>query len=281
MTNELEKRVKLGETLADVSGEIIRQYFRQPYLPADTKQGQVSSLVTIADQEAEQAMVNIIQEKLPYDGIIREEGENIASSNDLAWVIDPIDGTSSFVRGLPIFGTLIALVDLKTDTPLMGIMNQPILQQRWLGIHQQPTQFNHQLLLNPYTQEQNSDLTQACLTSTTPLMFITERQQAISAKLQQVCQRTAFGGDCYNYMTLASGWSVMPMIILESDLNYYDFCALIPIIQGTGAVITNWSGQPLTHKSTEVVAASNQNLLTQALKVISTDNFNSSLVNHE
>ena len=83
-----------------------------------------------------------------------------------------------------------------------------------------------------------------------------------------MCRRTAFGGDCYNYVSLAMGWTAMPMIVLESDLKYYDFCALIPIIEGVGGIITDWAGNALNSNSTEVLAASNQNLHQQALKVI-------------
>jgi fructose-1,6-bisphosphatase/inositol monophosphatase family enzyme len=99
-------------------------------------------------------------------------------------------------------------------------------------------------------------------------MFISEPEKAIAAALQKVCQRTAFGGDCYNYMALASGWGAMPLVILEADLKYYDFCALIPIIEGTGGVITDWQGQPLTAQSREVLAASNQVLLNQVLAIV-------------
>jgi fructose-1,6-bisphosphatase/inositol monophosphatase family enzyme len=113
----IDRTIQLAHQLADASGEIIRRYFRQPHLETETKLDQVSSIVTIADQEAEEAMVAIIQRELPEDGVIREEGANIPSQSGRYWVLDPIDGTSSFVKGLPIFGTLIGLV----------AENQPIL----------------------------------------------------------------------------------------------------------------------------------------------------------
>ncbi|WP_013325484.1 inositol monophosphatase family protein [Gloeothece verrucosa] len=264
----LEEKVKLAHQLADVSGEIICRYFRQPSLPVETKLGQVSSIVTIADCQAEEAMVEMILAEAPEDGIIREEGEDIPSRSGKAWVLDPIDGTSSFVKGLPIFGTLIGLVDLECNRPLLGVVNQPVLQQRWLGVQGQPTYYNGQLVVNPYRDDRYGNLADACLTSTTPLMFISDEQQQVAQKLRQVCQRTAFGGDCYNYVALASGWSAMPMIILEADLHFYDFCAIVPIVQGAGGVITDWSGNSLISESTEVIAASNQFLLRQALKII-------------
>lgn len=267
---DLDRRTKLAEKLADVSQEVIKQYFRQPRIPTETKEGEISAIVTIADREAENAMVEILLKEAPGDGVIREEGENIPSKNGFSWVLDPIDGTSSFVRGLPIFGTLIGLVDLENNNPLIGIVNQPILQERWLGVKGNPTTLNNRPIVNPYAQDTYSNLAQACLTSTTPLMFVTNRQKAIATKLQQVCQRTAFGGDCYNYAALTSGWSSMPMVVLDSDMKYYDFCALVPIIEGVGGTITDWSGNELTSQANEVLAASNRLLWEETVQIINT-----------
>lgn len=266
--SDREQQIKLAEKLADVSGEVIKKHFRKPHLQTETKEGAISSIVTIADREAENAMVDLILKEAPRDGIIREEGENIASQTGRYWVLDPIDGTASFVKGLPIFGTLIGLVDLDSNSTLIGIVNQPILQERWLGVKGKPTLFNQQPIINSYAQDTHSKLAEACLTSTTPLMFVTDRQKAIAKKLQQICQRTAFGGDCYNYAALAFGWSSMPIVVLDSDMQYYDFCALIPIIEGVGGVITDWSGNPLNRQSTEVLATSNSILWKQTIEAI-------------
>ena len=264
----LEQQLDIIDELADVSGKVIYQYFRKPNIDTETKNFDRSSIVTIADRAAEEAMVTILRQKASRDGIIREEGDNVPSQNGRHWVLDPIDGTSSFVKGLPIFGTLIGLVDEEHNIPLLGCMNQPILQKRWLGIHGKRPTLNGKLIENIYSKLTDSNLKDACLTSTTPMMFVTKRQQVIAAKLQDVCKRMAFGGDCYNYVSLASGWSSMPMVILESDLKYYDFCALIPIIEEAGCMITDWSGNPLNCQSTEVLATSNQTLHQQALAVI-------------
>jgi inositol-phosphate phosphatase / L-galactose 1-phosphate phosphatase / histidinol-phosphatase len=266
--SDRQQQIALAEKLADVSGEIIKKYFQKPHLPTETKEDAISAIVTIADREAENAMVDLILKEAPTDGIIREEGENITSQSGRSWVLDPIDGTASFVKGLPIFGTLIGLVDLASNTTLVGIVNQPILQQRWLGVEGKTTLFNQKPIINAYAKATNSKLADACLTSTTPLMFVTPRQQAIAKKLQQICQRTAFGGDCYNYAALASGWSSLPMVVLDCDMQYYDFCALIPIIEGVGGVISDWSGNQLNSQSTEVLATSNPILWQQTTAAI-------------
>jgi histidinol phosphatase-like enzyme (inositol monophosphatase family) len=262
----LDRSLSIAHRLADASGEIIRSYFRRPRLETGTKIGESSSIVTIADSLAEEAMVEILRREFPEDGIVREEGENFPSRSGRDWVLDPIDGTSSFARGIPIFGTLIGLV--ADDRPLLGVVDQPILGDRWWGIAGESGRYNGEAIVNPYINDTDAILEDACLVSTTPLMFATERQKAIAARLQDTCKRTAFGGDCYNYMTLAAGWSAMPMVILESDMKFYDFCASIPIIEGAGAVITDWYGNPLTASSTEVLAASNRALHDRALRAI-------------
>jgi inositol-phosphate phosphatase / L-galactose 1-phosphate phosphatase / histidinol-phosphatase len=263
---ELDRSLTIAHQLADVSGEVIRRHFRRSHLPTETKTGEISSIVTIADRLAEEAMVAILRQEAPFDGIIREEGENIPSSSGRYWVLDPIDGTSSFVRGIPVFGTLIGLVE--GDNSVLGMVDQPILGDRWWGVRGQPSYYNHRAIANPYRLDLAPVLENACLVATTPLMFVTERQKAIAARLQQICKRTAFGGDCYNYMMLAAGWSALPMVILEADLKFYDFCALIPIIEGAGAVITDWSGNALNSTSTEVLASSHRGLQERILGAI-------------
>jgi histidinol phosphatase-like enzyme (inositol monophosphatase family) len=263
---DLTHRLAIAHQLADQSGDILRQYFRRPHLASQTKTDQISAIVTLADQAAEDAMVKILRQKLPDDGIIREEGDDIPSQSGYTWVLDPIDGTSSFVRGLPIFGTLIGLVN-EQMTPVLGIANQPICGDRWQGAIGEQSQLNGELLVNPY-RDQKTSLQEACLVSTTPLMFTTPTQKAQVKQLYTHCKRTAFGGDCLNYLALAAGWTAMPLLILEADMNFYDFCALIPILQGVNIPITDWQGQTLTANSTEIVVASNQALHQFALQTL-------------
>ncbi len=267
MDGAVQQRLALGQELVNLSGKIIRSYFRRSHLSSETKLTEVSSIVTIADQATEQAMVDRLRQAFPADGILREEGENYPSQSGYTWVIDPIDGTSSFVKGFPIFGTLLGLVS-PAQVPLWGIADQPILQERWQGVQGQKSFLNGEVLRSPYAKETPGTLTEACLVSTTPLMFISDRQKAIAARFQQHCQRTAFGGDCYNYLALAAGWTAMPLIILESDMKYYDFCALIPIVEGAGGMITDWQGQPLTPASSEVLATANPHFHQLALALI-------------
>ncbi|MCT0254555.1 histidinol-phosphatase [Synechocystis sp. CS-94] len=266
MLPEIEPRLAIAQQLATISGEILSQYFRRSHLQSGTKTDLVSAIVTQADEEAEQAMVNFLQAKLPQDGVIREEGENITGQSGYTWVLDPIDGTSSFVRGLPIFATLIGLVDADM-CPVLGIAHQPISGDRWQGVQGEPSNVNGIPLVNPYA-ESEVNLTSACIASTTPLMFTAPAQRQKMANIYDQCQRTAFGGDCFNYLSAASGWTAMPLVVVEADLNFYDFCALIPILGGVNYCFTDWQGKELTPESTEVVASPNPKLHSEILALL-------------
>ena len=263
----LKSRVALAHKLADASGRVIRSYFRKAKIRSATKEDSRSAIVTAADQESEEAIVDLIRKYAPEDGIIREEGEDVPSQNGHFWVLDPIDGTSAFVRGLPTFGTLIGLMRERDGASLLGVLDQPILKERWLGVCGQAATFNGKRIVNPYAKEKIV-LKDVCLASTSPLMFATKRQQRIVRKMQSLCKRNAFGGDCYNYAAVASGWTSIPMVALEADLQYYDFCSIIPIIQGAGGVITDWHGGALKKGSSEVLATPNEKIHRQVLDVI-------------
>jgi len=265
--DDLKRRLTLAHQLADAAGAVIRAQFRRSHLFAETKKDLISALVTAADLEAEEAMVRLLAQTLPEDGVIREEGENRPSQSGYTWVIDPLDGTSSFARGFPLFGVLIGLTDADNQ-PLLGVADQPITGERWQGVRGEVSRWQGEPIVNAYVGETQESLEDACLCSTTPLMFTTPKQKQIAETFQRRCRRSAFGGDCFNYLALASGWSALPLVILEADLQFYDFCALIPIVEGAGAVITDWSGEPLTSASTEILAASNGTLHRQALQLL-------------
>src|SRR5262249_35046416 len=127
----------LAHELANKSGEIARRHFRKPF---DVVSKKDHSPVTVADRGIEEALRDIIEKKRPEDGIYGEEFGIKKSKSGLTWVIDPIDGTKSFVIGRPTFGTLIALCE--DDVPVLGVIDQPISKERWTGIKGKKTKFN-------------------------------------------------------------------------------------------------------------------------------------------
>lgn len=231
----MQELIDLSHRLADAAGEIARQYFRQAF---DVISKDDESPVTIADRNIEQRLREIIEKKRPEDGIFGEEFGKKESRNGLTWVIDPIDGTKSFVIGRPTFGTLIALCE--GDVPLLGIIDQPISKERWSGATGQKTLFNGRAIKTRLCK----NLKDACMASTTPAMF--SKTGPVYERFEKRTKMMAWGGDCYMYGLLASGFMD---ICLEASLSPYDFAALVPIVEGAGGKICDWEGRPLTLKS--------------------------------
>jgi histidinol-phosphatase len=229
---ELDEYLALALRLADAAGEAIRPYFRQP-LAVDDKPD--LSPVTAADRAAEQIMRSLIENRFPEHGIIGEEFGRVRDNVDFVWVLDPIDGTKSFISGVPLFGTLIALT--RDQRPILGIIDQPILHERWVGFAGRPTTLNGAAVHCRVCPE----LAAATLFATAPEMF-KEPDAAAFARVSRAAKLTRFGADCYAYGLLASGFIDL---VLEASLKPYDFCAMVPIVEGAGGVATDWRGAAL------------------------------------
>jgi len=248
--------LELAEALADAAGVVLRRYFRQPLAITDKDD---KSPVTIADREAETAMRALIQARFPDHGILGEEHGTIRPDAEYFWVLDPIDGTKSFISGVPLFGTLIAL--LHKGRPVLGIIDQPILRERWVGVAGRPSTFNGQ----PIATRACADAGAATLFSTSPELFLGEDGDAFR-RLQAEVKLTRFGTDCYAYALLASGYIDL---VVEAMLKPYDFCALIPVIEGAGGMMTDWRGQELGIASDgRVLACGDRRLHAIASKIL-------------
>ena len=235
--------IDLAQRLADAAGAAIRPYFRAEH-GLETKDD--ASPVTLADTAAEAAMRRLIIAERPMDGIIGEEEEERAGSNGRTWVLDPIDGTRSFIVGRPIFGTLIAL--LEDGWPVLGVIDQPIIGERWLGVTGRPTLFNGK----PAESRRCRELSQALLATTSPALFTDDQLHAFE-HVDAAVMSTVLGGDCYNYGLVASGHLDL---VIEAGLKLHDFAALVPVVEGAGGRMCDWQGDPLHAGSTgEVIAA--------------------------
>ena len=235
--------VAFAAELADLAGAAIRPFFRAEsglITKAD------ASPVTDADRAAEAAMRAAIERRFPTDAIVGEEYGVKEGSSGRAWVLDPIDGTRAFIAGRPIFGTLIAL--LEGGWPLIGVIDQPILRERWVGAVGRATLLNGQ----PTATRRCAELSDALLATTSPALFGDDQLHAFEHLDAQV-RSVVLGGDCYNYGCVASGWLD---IVVEAELKLHDFAALVPVVEGAGGRMCDWSGDPLTADSIgEVVAA--------------------------
>lgn len=230
----LTAEIALAHRLADAARAEIVPHFRTAV--ASEAKGDATP-VTVADRAAEKAMRRILKAEVPQDGVHGEEFGIEAGRSNRMWVLDPIDGTTAFLAGRPIFATLIAL--LVDGFPVLGMIDQPINRERWLGVTGQGTTFNG----SPVTTRPCRDLSQATVATTGPQYFTQDEGDmfmALAAKTDH--KRMVMGGDCYNYACLASGHID---VICEAGLKLHDFAALVPVIEGAGGTMSDWSGEPL------------------------------------
>jgi histidinol phosphatase-like enzyme (inositol monophosphatase family) len=236
--------VELAERLADAAGAAIRPFFRAQF---DIETKDDASPVTEADRAAEAAMRRIIEAEYPRDGIIGEEFGVKDSATGRSWVLDPIDGTVSFMAGRPIFGTLVALVE--EGWPVIGVIDQPVARERWVGVVGRPTLFNDK----PATTRRCPALKASVMATSSPHYFTDDeaaRYLAVAAKLSR--RSLIYGGDCYNYGLVTSGHID---IVIEAGLKLHDFAALVPIVEGAGGTMSDWAGDPLNADSAGDVIA--------------------------
>ncbi len=248
--------VAFAGRLADASGIIVRRYFRRGVAVVTKGDG---SPVTRADREVETALRIRIERAFPDHGIFGEEHGRARVDARYQWVLDPIDGTKAFVAGLPVFGTLIALCE--DDVPILGLIDQPILRERWIGARGRRTTFNGR----PVSVRGGVALDDAVLASTTPDMFEGAKRKRHDrlAKAVSFCR---YGIDCYAAGLMAMGHVDM---VCEASLKPYDFCALVPVIEGAGGTVSDWNGKPLTVDSGETLLASaNSALHARALALL-------------
>ena len=248
--------VALANSLADAARPIVSRYFRTA-VEIDDKDDR--SPVTIADREAETAMRELLTRHVPDHGVFGEEHGAVRTDADYVWVLDPIDGTKAFITGLPIFGTLIAL--LHRGQPVLGIIDQPIMGERWVGVAGERSTFNGK----PIGVRACSSLANAYMYSTAPIMFPgdLERRHNLLARKAKLFR---WGGDCYVYGLLASGHVDL---VVENSLKLYDFAALVPVVKGAGGIITDWQGKELDmHSDGSVLAAGDPAVLRAAMEAL-------------
>ena len=251
--------IEIANRLADASGAIIRPHFRSGVAVADKPD---KSPVTIADEAAEREIRRILEETCPGHGILGEEFGAEGAARDFVWVIDPIDGTRSFICGVPTFTTLIAL--LQDGEPILGVIDQPVSGERWVGAR------GHGATLNgtPIRTAAPRPLEQATMFTTTPDMFEGAAAQTY-AGLRAATHLTRFGIDGYAAGLLASG---LIDLHVEGDMKPWDYMALIPVIENAGGTMTDWSGKRLTLEAGSglTLAASSPALHEAALNILGT-----------
>lgn len=245
--NELNELKNFSKYLADESAKIILRYFRSK-INIETKNDE--SPVTIADKHAEEVMRSLIEKEFPEHGILGEEFGVSNESAEYQWILDPIDGTKSFITGTVTFGTLIAL--LKNGQPILGVINQPVLNEFLIGDNDSAELNNVQVKVRECDKIENATLL------TTDHLNIEKFQNAKA--FENLMRRVKIyrqWGDCYGYYLVATGFAD---IMIDPIMSVWDTMALIPIIRGAGGEITDYQGNdPVKGNSTVATAGAIHN----------------------
>ncbi|WP_135078370.1 histidinol-phosphatase [Terasakiella sp. SH-1] len=229
MTQEI---TDFAKHLADISCEVIRPYFRSNVGVIDKAD---DSPVTVADRNAEEVMRKAIEEKYPTHAIFGEEHGVKEGEGTSMWVLDPIDGTRSFICGAPWFGTLVAY--LEQGVPQTGVLNIPMMGEQWVGTSAGTT-YNGQAC----QVRTGIGFEEASLFTTDPELFDVEQRVSFE-RVKGKVKTVRYGADCYAYALLASGHIDL---VIEAGLKPYDVMALVPVIKGAGGIVTGWKGEEVT-----------------------------------
>ena len=248
--------------LADLSGPAVLKHFRKP-VAVDNKDGSGGfDPVTKADRGAERVIVRELKARFPDHGVIGEEYGTHAGSGRFNWVLDPIDGTRSYIIGSAMWGTLIGLLD--GGEPLLGLMDQPFTGERFWSEAKAAYVRGRDGKKTKLKTRACANLTDAIFTTTHPDLFATPQHQALLSNIKAKVRMARCGTDCYGYCLLAAGFVDL---VVEPDLKIYDIAALIPIIERAGGVVTAWDGKPATNGG-NIVAAGDARIHEAALKLI-------------
>jgi histidinol phosphatase-like enzyme (inositol monophosphatase family) len=229
----LPELVKFANTVADAARRTSLRYFRagpELHIKAD------GSPVTVADRETEQVIRDLLTQSYPRHGVFGEEFGWTPSDRPYTWIVDPIDGTKSYLAGAPTFGMLLTL--LYDGVPALGIIDIPALDERWCGAVGQATTMNGR----PVKSRDCAAVEQAVLTVISPDKFEGGDRTAVEALSRLACVRR-YSSDGYSHALLASGYVDMVAAVGQQP---FDYLAVVPVVEGAGGCITDWGGEPLS-----------------------------------
>jgi myo-inositol-1(or 4)-monophosphatase len=260
------------EHLARVSGEVILPFFRSAIGAEDKSRSGPFDPVTEADRGAEAAMRRLIGQTFPAHGVVGEEYGSDRPDAEYVWVLDPIDGTKSFISGMPTWGTLIGL--MHRGQPVYGMMSQPFTRERFFGDGKRsrlrtlaatrgdspPSEW----MTRPLHARSCASLSEATLFTTSPLLIPDEADREAYRRVEGGVRLTRYGGDCYAYCALAAGFVDL---VIETNLKPHDIVALTPIVEGAGGVVTTWDGEDPT-KGGRILAAGDRRVYDEARRLL-------------
>jgi len=257
-----EELVAFLDRLADAAGAAVMPHFRSRLAVENKLSGAAFDPVTVADRAVETAMRSLIGAEWPDHGILGEEYGSERLDAEYVWVLDPIDGTRSFITGLPVWGTLIGLE--RRGLPTLGMMAQPFTGERFAGDGKRAW----------YTgpEGERALATRSCgriedavLFTTTPALFTAAERTAYD-RVESRVRLARYGIDCYAYCMVAAGFAD---VVIEAGLQPYDIVALIPVVEGAGGVVTSWTGGTAVDGG-RVVASGDPRLHDEVLRLLAT-----------
>jgi myo-inositol-1(or 4)-monophosphatase len=251
-----QEYARFAEVLAAAAAREILPYFRtRPGM--DNKLASGFDPVTAADRGAERAMRALIEATFPDHGIVGEEYGGRPARSPFTWILDPVDGTRSFVCGMTSWATLVGLTH--DGQPMVGVMHQPYVGETFVG-SPDGSMLKHSGNSTRLVASSTARLPEAIATTTAPHLYRSERQQRFLAALRSAVRFMRYDGDSYFFCMLAAG---QIDLALDAGLEAYDIAALIPIIEGAGGVVATWDGGPAVHGG-DILAAANRDLFDQA-----------------
>ena len=236
--------LKFAYNFADKSKQILKKNYFKKFQIEEKSDG---SLVTNIDKEIETRFRELLKKKFPDHGVIGEEFGKDKDKNEYIWVIDPLDGTHSFISGKPLFGTLICCI--KNEEPQIGVIDIPIMNQRWYGGKKLGVKLNGKKC---EINNEKKKFNKLIISSTSPLMFNNNEHKILKGIYKKV-QFPVFGTDCYAYGLLLSG---KLDLIVEANMKPWDYMAQVPLIKELGGIISDWDGKELSINSNGKVVAS-------------------------
>jgi histidinol phosphatase-like enzyme (inositol monophosphatase family) len=250
----------LAHDLADSSRAVILPQFRKQLAVANQAGAAAFDPVTKADQGAERAITRLIRARMPEHGIVGEEFGRYQEDAPYQWIIDPIDGTRSFITGTPMWGTLIGL--LHDGDPVLGLMDQPFTGERFWADRTSAYMRAGAGKAKRIRTRACARLSDALMMTTSPDLFERGAEADGFARIKRDARMTRYGGDCYAYCLLAHGFVDL---VIEAGLKTYDVVALIPIVERAGGRMTTWDGKPATSGG-RIVASGDHALHERVLK---------------
>ena len=259
----IDRFLAFAGMLADSAAHVTLQHFREGGAVADKSTNAVFDPVTEADRQAEAAMRRLIRDRFPDHGILGEEHGQEPGKSAYTWIIDPIDGTRSFIAGLPLWTTLIALND--GTRPILGLIDQPYLGERFTGSIEGKAELRTRNGVRSLkTRKSITRLKDAVFSTTSPELFESAAEKRALERLVGGARLVRFGCDCYAYGLLAAGFID---VVVEAGLQPWDVQPFLPIVEAAGGVVASWEGGS-AQEGGRVVAAANAALLAETLALV-------------